>query len=658
MLRPVNVIFRSGWAVKWGLAGVAFLLLCWLMFMAVDRRGRVDLPGWNGSTVEYSREAYGTVESAAMPSASGWKRWDGKGYLRAGRGETLWLRVTLQNPSDSRIDGILGDGAFYLDHAACYLPGRSADEKSWRVLRSGEWTAPREKAIWGRETAFPVGIPPRGREVVYLELRDHLQICMKPVWWPDQSDFQSFRLRQALAEGAYFGALLGLLLYNAALWAGARFAGIGSYLLRMACFFGCILVARGELLVIGVPLGSPWMESLTTALLALGGWFLLRFAGVFVSLPEGTPALGKVARWGGHALLVLAVAALATRWIPWPLWMPFVFTAVVGVHFILPWIALVSVRSWRFVGGYQLLAGGLLFGGLLPFCTAVLPLVSLESGGIFVMAGSLLEMMLLSLLIAARYSGVQKERIRAQAQLLEEAEQRKAIQEAYVDDLAMEVEDRTGELRTALDDKDRMLALLGHDLRSPLTGLTRRAEQLSATAGSAELERFSLEVAAMGGRLLLLIEDLVLWGRLKAGSVHRSHLPVKALAEPVLSLHAGMVAEKGITLEVDLSSSAVLDTDVVLGQTLLRNILSNAIRFANRRVMVSFREVGEGVRVSVMDDGPGLPDIPFENLNQSGLGLHLCREIARALGTKLEAGVPPGGGTVISFLLATRETLD
>lgn len=654
----MNVIFRSGWAVKWGLAGVAFLLLCWLMFMAVDRRGRVDLPGWNGSTVEYSRESYGAVEKAAMPSASGWREWDGGGYLRAGRGETLWLRVTLVNPTDNRISGILGDGAFYLDQALCYIPGRSADEQPWRMLRSGEWAPPEEKAIWGRETAFPVEIPPHGRQVVYLELRDHLEICMRPVWWPDQSNFQSFRLRQAMAEGVYFGALLGLLLYNAALWTGARFAGIGSYLLRMACFFGCILVARGELLVIGVPLGSPWMESLTTALLALGGWFLLRFAAVFVSLPDGAWVVRAATLWAGRVLLVLAVASLATRWVPWSLWLPFVFTAVVGVHFILPWIAVVSVRSGRSLGGYQLLAAGLLFGGLLPLCTAVLPLVSLESGGVVVMAGSLLEMMLVSLLIAARYSGVQKEKIRAQAQLLEEAEQRKAIQEAYVDDLALEVEDRTKELRATLDDKDRMLALLGHDLRSPLTGLTRRAEQLSATADGAEMERFTREVASMGGRLLLLIEDLVLWGKLKAGSVHRSPFPVKALVEPVLSLHAGMVAERGITLEVDLSSSAVLHTDVVLGQTLLRNILSNAIKFARGRVMVSVRETGEGVRISVMDDGPGLPDIPFENLNQSGLGLHLCREIAGALGTKLEAGSLPAGGTVISFVLATRETSD
>ena len=104
-----------------------------------------------------------------------------------------------------------------------------------------------------------------------------------------------------------------------------------------------------------------------------------------------------------------------------------------------------------------------------------------------------------------------------------------------------------------------------------------------------------------------------------------------------------------------------VETDLVLAQTLVRNLLANALKFAETRVALRAERVaGGGVRVSVGNDGPPLPadvaarfaagvDEPITATG--GLGLRLCREICRALGLRLEATAAAGGGTEFSFTL-------
>jgi two-component system, sensor histidine kinase LadS len=112
-------------------------------------------------------------------------------------------------------------------------------------------------------------------------------------------------------------------------------------------------------------------------------------------------------------------------------------------------------------------------------------------------------MLLLALALADRF-------VQTQRQLTEETEQRRMIEAAYAGELAEEVRERTRELRAANADKDRMLAVIGHDLRSPLTGLMRSADKATGA--------FAREVAGTGRTLLLMIEDLVQWARLRAGA--------------------------------------------------------------------------------------------------------------------------------------------
>ncbi len=178
---------------------------------------------------------------------------------------------------------------------------------------------------------------------------------------------------------------------------------------------------------------------------------------------------------------------------------------------------------------------------------------------------------------------------------------------------------------------------------------------------------FSGDAARTGRALLLMIEDLVLWARLRAGTVAIGTHAAPALVGPAVAQHQALAARAGIGLSVDAPAALLVETDLVLAQTLVRNLLANALKFARSRVELTVAAGADGAaRVSVRDDGPGLPPAveaalasgDFSGLAPSaegGLGLRLCSEIGRALRARLEARTMAGGGAELSFSLPAKK---
>ncbi|HSI08344.1 MAG TPA: HAMP domain-containing sensor histidine kinase, partial [Rariglobus sp.] len=231
-------------------------------------------------------------------------------------------------------------------------------------------------------------------------------------------------------------------------------------------------------------------------------------------------------------------------------------------------------------------------------------------------------------------------------------------------ELEDEVRARTRDLEVANVDKDRMLIALGHDLRSPLSALTKRAEQLRQRAdvpGTLEtLRGFAGEAAAEGRQMLLLIEDIVLWARLRTGARPLAGaVAADRLVRPVVALHQPLASRRGVTLTADVPENLMIQTDLVLAQTMVRNLVGNAVKFARSRVEVSVRVAAgaDKVTVVVRDDGPGLPAAVSARLRGAangdggGMGLRLSQEIGEAIGATLEATEADGGGTEIWMTL-------
>lgn len=649
------------WLALGSLLLVAGLGLGWMMLgLAGDYTGRIFLP-YADAEVEVlpSSDSEQTLAQVRALPDSAWQPWKKPAFATDKPDHSVWVRVTLRNPSSTTQHGVLTNADTHADRVRFF---EAPFEANTQPLLSGEGTPVYQKAIWGRGVAFPVTLPPHSERTVYLWLQDHFGVWLEPAWWPQQAESYAAQSRNTLVEGAYFGILLALIFYNAVLWVRLRFPDTGRYLLYLTSFTAYMLLVRGGPAELGFALGSPDMETWSMVLLAMSGAFLASFARAFLELSTIAPRADYAARIVRNIMATLAGGSLLLSWTGHADVLVYVLLASAITHLVLFFVAIAAWRSGARQARYFILAFGLLLAGLaptLPIWVVALPLDVLART---VMIGSALEMLLLAVATADRFALIQKEKLNVQNALLEETAQREAIQEAYSDELEVEVRERTTELASANADKDRMIAVLGHDLRSPLTGLTQTAEQLTASADPLRIQRFVADTARTGRQLLLMIEDLVLWAQLSAGSHQKGTYTVQSVVAPVVTLHRSLAEREGVELVLEIPPDLRISTDLVLAQTLVRNLVANAVKFARHRVTLEASPTPEGVRISVRDDGPGLPtDIASQLVaggatawvSISGLGLRLCREISQVIGTRFEVTSPAEGGTAISFTLPT-----
>jgi two-component system sensor histidine kinase KdpD len=217
--------------------------------------------------------------------------------------------------------------------------------------------------------------------------------------------------------------------------------------------------------------------------------------------------------------------------------------------------------------------------------------------------------------------------------------------------------------------RNSLLAALSHDLRTPLTVLVGLAESLTMTKAplSAQQADIAQAIQDEARRMSTLVGNLLDMARIESGEV-RLDLQWQPLEEVVgAALDATRQMLKQHRLEVRLPRELPLVRfDALLIERVLVNLLENASKYtpAGSRVELSAEIDGEHLKVSVSDDGPGLPAGREEALFQKfvrgnaesatpgvGLGLAICRAIVEAHHGTIVGVNRPGAGVAFSFLL-------
>lgn len=201
--------------------------------------------------------------------------------------------------------------------------------------------------------------------------------------------------------------------------------------------------------------------------------------------------------------------------------------------------------------------------------------------------------------------------------------------------------------------RDRFLANVSHDLKTPLTGLRLHAELLGAEdLDAATRQRYGAVVRAEGARLSALVEDLLELSALQQGRRQVEVEPVDLAATVRAEAEAWrpLFEREGTALRVDVHGDAEALADPVALGRIVTNLLQNAMRHGRppRDGGPSWvrLEAGPGPRVVVRDNGPGVPAALREQLfartlrrapvgEGLGLGLAVSRELARACGGDL-----------------------
>ncbi len=237
--------------------------------------------------------------------------------------------------------------------------------------------------------------------------------------------------------------------------------------------------------------------------------------------------------------------------------------------------------------------------------------------------------------------------------------------------LYAELDETSQRLRAASESKDRFWANVSHELRTPLNSIIGLARLLAepTAEGSLDPERlYQVElIKNSGGVLLALVNDLLDVAKAESGQlrIDPAIVNLRAVFGRLRGLARPMA--EGKPVDVIVSEDGAPDrilTDEVALTSILRNLLSNGIKYTDRgEVRLSARVAGDAVQISVSDTGIGIAaglqrqvfeefyQVPGVRRGGTGLGLPYARRLAQILGGDLELTSEAGAGTTVVLSL-------
>jgi len=228
-------------------------------------------------------------------------------------------------------------------------------------------------------------------------------------------------------------------------------------------------------------------------------------------------------------------------------------------------------------------------------------------------------------------------------------------------------------LKKSNAEKDKFFSIIAHDLRGPLSAfmeatkiLTEEIQDMSYD----EIREISKELNKEASSIYALLENLLEWSRLQRGVLMFELKNVKLLelvGTTIEPLRAA-AARKNIEIELNIPADAEVEADIHMIETVIRNLVSNAIKFTTEgKITVSAEKYDERfIKVGIMDTGIGIPPelIPHlfsltgnvkrpgtEGEPSSGLGLLLCKEFVEKHGGKIWVESEEGKGSIFSFTI-------
>lgn len=219
---------------------------------------------------------------------------------------------------------------------------------------------------------------------------------------------------------------------------------------------------------------------------------------------------------------------------------------------------------------------------------------------------------------------------------------------------------------------DRLLDMVGHDLRQPLQAMGSFVSALERQAARPELALMIEGMRSATKSMDRMIGGLLDMSRLDAGRIvpEPAEFDIADVLDPIRREFSGLAAEKNLDFRVSLISTTVR-TDPILIESILRNLVVNAIKYTTTgQVELRASTSGSELTIEVEDTGPGIAaaeiDRIFEDFYRCketqrmadglGLGLAVARRIAALLGSAIRVHSSPGQGSVFSLSLPRVET--
>ncbi|MFP2995438.1 HAMP domain-containing sensor histidine kinase [Spongiivirga sp. MCCC 1A20706] len=231
------------------------------------------------------------------------------------------------------------------------------------------------------------------------------------------------------------------------------------------------------------------------------------------------------------------------------------------------------------------------------------------------------------------------------------------------------------ELATTVADKNKFFSIIAHDLRSPLAYIIALMNILKTGDSNEEQQTdLLLKLKDHTKNTLNLLDNLLTWSRVQTSSMNFNpeSFNIVELIKETRVLFDPAIQEKQLQLQFEDIGSVYVTADRNMIATVLRNIISNAIKFtpAQGLITISLQKLSEQVTVSIHDNGIGIAPQHLESIfniatsktrlgtnaeKGTGLGLVLCKEFVEKNEGKIWAESEENIGSTFSFSLPTTK---
>jgi len=239
------------------------------------------------------------------------------------------------------------------------------------------------------------------------------------------------------------------------------------------------------------------------------------------------------------------------------------------------------------------------------------------------------------------------------------------------------IEKSENELRILNSAKNKFFSIIAHDLKNPFHTVMGYSELLNKEYDHfTELERrkFAGDIHQSSNKIFQLLQNLLEWAKSQTGrlTVNPVEVELKKLVVSATSVLRPIADQKKITMKTDFEDKVILFADPLMIETVLRNLINNAIKFTpeNGLIEITTTKVENKVTICVKDNGTGISEADAKNLFQidstvkrkgtnnedgSGLGLILCKEFVEKNNGAIWVESSLGQGSSFFFTVPARE---
>jgi Signal transduction histidine kinase len=232
---------------------------------------------------------------------------------------------------------------------------------------------------------------------------------------------------------------------------------------------------------------------------------------------------------------------------------------------------------------------------------------------------------------------------------------------------------KTSELQELNVSKDKFFSIIAHDLKNPfqtIIGFSEMLKEEMKDGDNAAGQNYAGLINASAIQTFRLLENLLEWANSQRGKVTFSPVSInlRELVNEEFGVLIDMAKGKNIELKSSFDDSLTFIADKNMINTILRNLISNAIKFTHKNGKVELKAIinNKQVEISVSDNGIGMKNETMaklfrldgnlstrgtENEKGTGLGLFLCKEFVEKHGGRIWVESEYGKGSTFKFTL-------